>query len=78
MKLTLTFETGDFKDMRAFEKAVQRQVGNNVYVGTDNMCLYFEFPPELRDKLRPSVARYLKPVEETLTVEVESSKTEAR
>lgn len=81
MKLQLTFELADFDNLRTFEKAVKRQVGNNVYVGTDSMCLYFDYPKELRDRLRPSVAKFIKmemKEKETFTVELESSLPDAK
>jgi len=53
MKLHLTFEEKDFENMRAFDKAVKRQLGPNVYVGTDSLCFYFDFPNELSKMLRP-------------------------
>ena len=53
MKLHLTFEDKDFENMRAFDKAVKRQLGPNVYVGSDSLCFYFDFPKELSAMLRP-------------------------
>jgi hypothetical protein len=53
MKLTLTFEEKDFETMRTFDKAVKRQLGPNVYVGTDNLCFFFDYPKELAARLRP-------------------------
>jgi flagellar basal body P-ring protein FlgI len=51
--LNLKFNETDFDSFKAFEKAVMRQLGNNVYVGTDNLCVYFEYPKELKAMLRP-------------------------
>ena len=67
MKLQLKFEEADFADMRSFEKAVKRQLGNNVYVGTDSLCLYFEYPKKMWAMLRPN------PEEKQLEFELESS-----
>jgi hypothetical protein len=53
MKLHLTFDKADFENMRAFDKAVKRQLGPNVYVGSDSLCFYFDFPKELSAQLRP-------------------------
>ena len=53
MKLHLKFEESDFENLRAFEKAIRKQVGNNVYVGTDSLCVYFEYSKELKAMLRP-------------------------
>jgi len=53
MKLHLKFNKEDFENMRAFDKAVKRQLGNNVYAGTDSLCFYFEYPKELKAMLRP-------------------------
>lgn len=53
MKVSLKFEEKDFETLRTFEKAVKRQLGNNVYVGTDSLCLYFDYPQELVARLRP-------------------------
>jgi len=53
MKLQLTFTEADFENMRAFDKAVKRQLGPNVYVGSDSLCFYFDFPKELSAMLRP-------------------------
>ncbi len=54
MKLNLKFEEKDFENMRAFDKAIKRQLGNNVYTGTNSLCLYFEYPKELAAMLRPN------------------------
>jgi hypothetical protein len=48
MKLQLTFKEEDFDTLRKFEAAVERQLGPNVYVGTDSMVLYFDYPTELK------------------------------
>jgi hypothetical protein len=53
MKLQLKFEESDFENFRSFEKAVRRQLGKNVYVGTDSLCFYFDYPKELAAQLRP-------------------------
>ena len=53
MQVQLQFQDSDFENMRAFEKAVKRQLGNNVYVGCNSLCLYFGFPKEFSAKLRP-------------------------
>jgi hypothetical protein len=53
MQVTLQFTEQDFKDLKSFEKAVQKQLGSNVYVGTDSLCLYFDYPKELKSMLRP-------------------------
>jgi len=53
MTLKLQFVPKDFENFRAFEKAVNRQLGNKAYVGTDSLCLYFDYPPELKAMLRP-------------------------
>lgn len=67
MKLNLKFEEKDFENMRAFEKAVKKQLGNNVYVGTNNLCFFFEYPKELTAMLRPF------PPNKQLEFELESS-----
>jgi hypothetical protein len=53
MRIQLKFEETDFENMRAFDKAVKRQLGPNVYVGTDSLCFYFGFPKELVQRIRP-------------------------
>ena len=53
MKLNLKFEEKDFETLRAFDKAVKRQLGPNVYTGTDNLCFFFDYPKELVARLRP-------------------------
>jgi hypothetical protein len=53
MKLQLKFNEADFKNMREFDRAVKRQLGNNCYVGSDSLCLYFDYPKELVAMLRP-------------------------
>lgn len=53
MKLNLKFEEEDFENMKTFEKAVKRQLGKNVYVGTNSLCFYFDYPKELVDMIRP-------------------------
>lgn len=67
MKVTLKFEEKDFENLRAFDKAVKLQLGNNVYVGADSLCLYFEYPKELAAMLRPF------PPQTQLEFELESS-----
>ena len=53
MTLNLKFEEKDFETLRTFDKAVKRQLGPNVYVGTDSLCFYFDYPKELAARLRP-------------------------
>ena len=53
MKLHLTFEEKDFVSLREFDKAVKRQLGTHTYVGTDCLCIYFDYPKELAAMLRP-------------------------
>jgi hypothetical protein len=72
MKLHLTFEKSDFDNLRAFEKAVERQLGGNVYVGTNSLCLYFDYPKELTAMLRPF------PPSEQLEFDLESSKPDRK
>lgn len=52
MKVNLNFEKSDFDSMKKFEASVKKQLGN-VYVGTDSLCWYFEYPKELKAMLRP-------------------------
>ena len=52
MKLLLEFSEKDFENLRKFGAAVEKQIGS-VYVGTDNLCAYFDYPPELAALLRP-------------------------
>ena len=67
MKLNLKFEKSDFESLRTFDKAVKKQLGNNTYVGTNSLCLYFNYPKELVAMLRPF------PPTEQLEFELESS-----
>lgn len=53
MKLELKFKESDLENFQLFQKSVKRQLGNNVYVGTNSLCLYFDYPKELVDMLRP-------------------------
>ena len=53
MTLNLKFEEKDFETLRTFDKAVKRQLGPNVYVGTDSLCFYFDYPSALVARLRP-------------------------
>lgn len=53
MQVQLKFQDSDFETHRKFEAAVKRQLGNNVYVGSDSLCLYFDFTKELSARLRP-------------------------
>ena len=53
MKVRLSFKENDFDSLRSFEAAVKRQLGNNVYVGTNSLCLYFDYPKRLAEMLRP-------------------------
>jgi len=67
MKLNLKFEDADFESMKTFEKAIKRQTGNTVYVGTDSLCVFFDFPKKLSAMLRPF------PSEKQFEFELESS-----
>jgi hypothetical protein len=73
MKLTLTFQSKDFDSFKSFEKSVAKQLGNNVYVGANSLCLYFDYPPELVTELRPKYTPNASQ-EELFVVELESSK----
>lgn len=53
MKIHLTFEDKDFENMRALDKAVKKQLGNNCYVGTNSLCMFFDYPKEMVAMLRP-------------------------
>ena len=53
MTLNLKFEEKDFATLRTFDKAVKAQLGPNVYVGTNSLCFYFDYPPALVAMLRP-------------------------
>lgn len=53
MKLELKFNESDFDSFKSFEKSVKKQLGNKVYVGTNSLCLYFDYTKELSDMLRP-------------------------
>jgi hypothetical protein len=72
MQVKLQFAETDFENMKAFEKAVKRQLGTNVYVGTDSLCLYFDYPKQLAAMLRPM------PSEKQLEFTLESSLPEAK
>lgn len=72
MKLHLTFSPTDFENLRAFDKAVKRQLGNNVYVGANSLCFYFDYPKELVAMLRPY------PEKEQLEFDLESSLPDAK
>ena len=53
MKIALEFKEEDFKSMASFRKAVKNQLGSDIYVGTDNLCVYFDYPKTLIAMLRP-------------------------
>lgn len=53
MTLNLNFVAEDFNSFKSFEKSVLKQLGKTVYVGTNSLCLYFDYPKELSDQLRP-------------------------
>ncbi len=53
MTINLKFDKKDFQDMRTFEASIKRQLGPHVYVGTDNLCFFFYYPPALVNQLRP-------------------------
>jgi hypothetical protein len=72
MKLHLTFQPSDFATMRTFDTAVKKQLGPNVYTGTDSLCFYMEYPPALKAMLRPN------PANPQLEFDLESSVTTAR
>lgn len=53
MTMKLKFEESDFDSFKSFEKAVKKQLGHQVYVGTDSLCWYFPYTKELAARLRP-------------------------
>ena len=53
MKVNLKFTDSDFESFKSFQSAVKKQLGNDVYVGPDALCLYFQYPPSLSAMLRP-------------------------
>lgn len=53
MKIHLEFNKEDFNSMRYLEQAVKKQLGNNVYIGTGSLCLYFPYTKTLTEMLRP-------------------------
>lgn len=53
-ELNLKFTETDFANFKAFEKAIQKQLGSNVYVGANSLCIYFDYPKELVAMLRPN------------------------
>jgi hypothetical protein len=53
MTVQLQLKAEDFESFKAFEKAMKKQLGTNIYVGTNSACLYFDYPPELVERLRP-------------------------
>ncbi len=53
MTINLKFQEADFESMRSLEKAIKKQLGQNVYVGTNSMCLYFDYPPAMVAMIRP-------------------------
>lgn len=53
MDIKLKFNEKDFENFKSFEKSVKRQLGQNTYVGTDSLCVYFDYPPSLSAMLRP-------------------------
>jgi predicted component of viral defense system (DUF524 family) len=73
MKLELKFKPEDFKSLHKFSDAVKRQLGPNVYVGTDSLCFYFDYPKQLAAQLRPFA-----PEPQQLEFEVESSLPDAK
>lgn len=70
--LSLTFKPSDFSSLRDFDSAVKRQLNKMVYVDRHYVALYFDYPKELVDMLRPY------PPKEQLEFDLESSVTEAR
>jgi hypothetical protein len=72
MKLHLTFNENDFNSMRLFERAVKRQCGENCYVGTNSLQVYFDYPKELIAMLRPC------PTTKQLEFDLESSLPDAK
>lgn len=81
MKLTLTFEPKDFENLRAFEKAVEKQCGKT-YVSGTYLCWYFDLPAELQTLLSPvqrGSDQYKKLVDAgQLSFELESVKPESK
>ena len=72
MTLVLKFEPKDFGSFKSFEQAVKKKLGQNVYVGTDSLCFYFDYPKELAAMLRPF------PVKEQLEFELNSFRPDSK
>jgi hypothetical protein len=53
MKVLLSFKPTDFATLRTFSTACEKQLGKNCYAGTDSLCIYFDYPKELKAMLRP-------------------------
>jgi hypothetical protein len=53
MKLLLEFTEGELENFRTFSQSVEKQLGN-VYVGTNSLCVYYDYPKELAGLLRPT------------------------
>ncbi len=70
MKTSLKFLKSDFDSFSSFKKSVEKQLGSNVYVGTDSLSVYFDYPDSLKKMLRPY------PDKEQFEFELESSKPE--
>jgi hypothetical protein len=53
VEFTLKLKPADFKDFKTFSRAVNAQLGENVYVGTDMMVVPVYYSKELAAMLRP-------------------------
>ena len=51
--MKVTFTENDFKNLRKFQNAFNKNLGETAYVGTDYATLLVEYSPELKLMLRP-------------------------
>jgi hypothetical protein len=51
--MKVIFTENEFKDLRKFQNAFNKKLGEIAYVGTDHACLLVEYSPELKAMLRP-------------------------
>lgn len=58
MKLNLSFKEEDFFTLSTVEDAIRKQLGNNVYVGSQSLCVYLYFPANFADVFHSAPETY--------------------
>jgi len=51
--MNLKFTQKEFDKLRVFQNRMNKEFGENAYVGTNNACVLVEYSPKLTEMIRP-------------------------